>query len=290
MIMVSHLMKYLSRFSSFFFLLILYADVCISEDKVKNENNMTVSFVGVVNPISRYNLTPMSSGYVKNIYFAQGGIVEKDSLLVQLNDDYLQIKKRKIEKEINLSAINLKRIERKIERSFKLFKENHINAEEYESLQFEISTAEEQLEISKIQLELCIEEIKRKKIYTPISGRIGVTSLQVGEYIESDSVEVFGEVINDSAVYIDFEISQREFYKIKEYLDSMVMSEDQYIIFSDSEAGINNKAYIVAYDSEFSSRNTIRVRAKADNKDGSLIAGTYLTVKMEVKYTEFTSL
>lgn len=151
-----------------------------------------INAVGHISAKQQVNITPQISGQVREIHFSSGDIVEKGSILVQLDDRLLQANKK-------TSMANLKLSEIEYHRQLKLLKTNSTS-------QDSVDTAAAKLATSHADLEYIKTQINYMQIKAPFAGQVGIRQINKGDFIQPGTTVV--ELQNLNEQYVDFSIPE----------------------------------------------------------------------------------
>ncbi len=158
-----------------------------------------VEATGSLRAIQGVNVTTSLAGMVQKIYFTPGAIVKKDDLLVQLNIDSDVAQLHSLQASAELAKITLKRdiAQYKI----KAISKAVLDSDLANLKNFNAQVAEQQAVIAK------------KTITAPFSGRLGISAVDLGQYVNSGDKVVSLQQLDP--LYIDFFIPQTELVKLK---------------------------------------------------------------------------
>ncbi len=215
-----------------------------------------ISVSGNIEANEQVEIRSEVSGIVEKIYFKEGTNVAKGQLLFKVNDIELRAQLAQAVTRKNLAGEN--------ERRAKLLLEKEaISQEEYD-----IASAEYRSLVSQTQL--INAQIAKTAIKAPFSGKIGLRNISPGTYLTPTTVVT--NLVSSSEVKITFSIPEKYANEIK---------INDYIEFNVSGTNEIFKASIYAIEPSVDvATRTLLVRAKAMNKEGKLIPGTYANVKL----------
>lgn len=222
----------------------------------------TVKAIGQVSSKQSTQVTSQISGQVKEILFKSGQLVSKGDVIVQLDDSLLQAKYKNQLAKVKLAKIELKR-------QLKLLATNS-------TARNSVDKAQAQFDAQSASLNYIASEINFMSIKAPFSGKLGIRTLNVGDYINPGSLIVELESVNDN--YIDISVSE-------DY--QPLLTEGQRVTFSnDAYAGKTFNAVVSAVQpaSNQESHN-INVRAKVQGDGNQLVSGMYINAEIELNQT-----
>jgi len=243
----------------------------------KEKYPIWIDFSGKTESVDKVMVTSMVKGELKKIFFKAGSVVKKNQILFGIDKSKYQSiwdeQNAILEKDkagLNLANSNVKRYK-------PLVAEQLAPREKLDELvatkkQLEATIKADKASLSKAQLNLDYCDIK-----ATISGRIGKELYLIGNIINVG--DVLAEIVQTKFLYVNFYPSAYEVSLIKKYkseenpkvkaiLDSGNIEVDGEIDFIDN---VSN-----------TSTGTVAMRAKIDNRDDLLFAGTFIKLKLFV--------
>ena len=203
-----------------------------------------------------------TAGKIIKLNIHEGSKVNKGDLLVKINDIDLQAQLKKVQSVVKLNEDNEFRQK-------KLLDIKGISQEDYE-------TTVNQLNGSKVDLELVKAQIGKTEIHAPFSGIIGLRNVSEGSYISNASV--VANLVELDPIKIDFSIPEKYMNQVRkgdEILFSVVGSSQQY-------KGI---IYAIEPKIDIYSR-TLQCRDLASNKENQLLSGAFASVELVLQRLE----
>lgn len=213
---------------------------------------------GTVLPNEMVDLKAETSGRLIKLDIREGTYIEKGRLIAKINDNDLKAQLEKLEFNEQLS----KQIEA---RQKKLSDINAISREEYEISANNLKTIGADKDLIKAQLE-------KTEIRAPFSGKIGLKNISEGAFLAPGTSVV--TLVQTNPVKIDFAIPERYTKYVK--VGNMVTLE------LDGE-GTNYTARVIAIDPMVDANlRTLRVRALAQNANGTFFPGMFVKVQVNL--------
>ncbi len=218
------------------------------------DNNLSLS--GSIEANEQVEIRSEVSGVVESINFTEGSNVSKGQLLFKVNDIELRAQLGQAKTKENLAAENERRANL-------LLKKEAISQEEYD-----ISRADYQS--AKAQTQLISAQIAKTSVRAPFSGKIGLRSISAGTFITPDVL--VARLVNTGKLKITFSIPDKYATQVK------TKSELRFTV-SGSDTKYSATVYAIEPGVDVATR-TLQIRAIADNKDGSLLPGTFADVEL----------
>ncbi|GAV20124.1 membrane fusion protein, multidrug efflux system [Mariprofundus micogutta] len=217
-----------------------------------------LSAVGSLRAVQGVEISAEIAGIVKKVHFKSGEVVKKGDLLLELNSAEELAQLESLRASRKLAEINFKRDQRQ-------FKVHAISKAQLDASEAELTSKRAQ----QAQQQAIID---KKRILAPFAGRLGVSTLNPGQYL--NPADKIVSLQNIRALYVDFNMPQKHVEKLKQGQNINILLQQS---GADPVAGkittINN---IV----DQSTRN-VRVEGLIDNADGILLPGMFVNVKIE---------
>jgi membrane fusion protein (multidrug efflux system) len=215
----------------------------------------TLSAVGSVAPVKGVTISNDAPGVVVAIRFESGAVVKQGQVLVELDSsvERAQLASARARKELALLNAG---------RSRTLVNSAAIP-------QAQLDTDEAQLKSSGADLGALAAQIDRKIVRAPFSGKLGIRTVNIGQYLNPGTSLTVLEAID--AVYVDFTMPQQRLADLKVGMPIRVTIE--------GAGGLSSDGTIAAIDPTLdATTRTLRVRASVPNKEEKLRPGMFATV------------
>ena len=154
----------------------------------------TLAAVGSVVPVRGVDVTTEIAGLVREIHFKSGQDVKKGDVLVELNADSDKAQLAALEAAAELSATVLKR------------DKAQFDAQAIAQAQVDSDAADLKSKRALADQQRAI--IDKKTIRAPFSGKLGITAVNPGQYINPGDKIVTLQTIDP--IYVDFNLPQKE--------------------------------------------------------------------------------
>lgn len=218
----------------------------------------TVGTVVAARSIMLRNEVP---GTVARVAMSPGAVVAAGDLLLQLDVSLERAELASYESQARLTAIRLQRLEQ-------LGGDHAVS-------KMDVDTARAESEVALAQVRRVQALIARKTLRAPFRARIGITDLDVGQYIAEGQLLTTLQGV-DEHCFVDFRVPQAMSLELRPGGEVTLSPRDPAPL----------RARIVAMDSlvEASSRS-VMVRARASGSNGRLVPGAAVTVQLPASAT-----
>lgn len=216
----------------------------------------TVSATGTILPNEKAEIRPEISGRIVNILFEEGATVQKNKLLVKMNDSDLQAQLKRNQAQAML--LNNDEFQKR-----KLLEIKAISQDEYDA-------AKSVMLVNQADKQLLESQIAKTEIYAPFTGKVGLRAVSVGNYVASNTL--IATIQQLDPVKIEFDVPEKYSSFIKPGLD---------INFGIDASDSVFMAKVYAVESSITTETrTLKVRALCSNKANLLNPGTFARVNM----------
>jgi membrane fusion protein (multidrug efflux system) len=221
------------------------------------DNNLEIS--GSIEANESVVLRSEVSGLVTGIYFKEGSNVSKGSLLIKVNDKDIQAQLREALTKQNLAATSENRAKQ-------LLQKGAISQEEYD-------TSLADLQSLKAQSQLIRAQLAKTSIIAPFSGKVGLRSISVGEYLTPSTA--IANLLSINPVKISFSVPEK-------YVGQITLNSEIKFTTDASSKTYNGKVFAIEPGINQQTR-TLQIKALAPNASGELLPGSFAKVKLALK-------
>ncbi|EYC51856.1 RND transporter [Hylemonella gracilis str. Niagara R] len=211
--------------------------------------------VGTLRSRQSVVLRPEVAGRIAEIAFRDGARVKRGQLLARLDDELPRAELSQAEAQLSIARANLRRNEELVAQSFvarSVLDESRAN-----------------LQVAEAQAALARARLARMRIMAPFDGIVGMTKVDLGEYVRDGADIVNLEDIE--ALYVDFRLPER--------LQSKVRPGQSAQVYVDALPGQAIEAKVQAIDPLVDADGrSLAVRACIDNRRQLLRPGMFARV------------
>jgi multidrug efflux system membrane fusion protein len=166
--------------------------------------------LGTVTPITTVTVLPQISGYITQVAFTEGQSVTAGQFLVQIDPRPYQIQLEQYQAALAKDSAALAQARSDLARYQKLAAQDSISAQQVADQQFlvaqdEAATKSDQANIDSAKLDLVYCHIT-----SPITGRVGLRLVDIGNYVTSGSSTGLAVVTSISPTTVIFSVSQTD--------------------------------------------------------------------------------
>jgi len=215
--------------------------------------------VGSLNPVRGVDVTTEIAGLVRSVNFKSGQEVKSGDLLVQLNADSDLAQLQSAEAAADLAEVVLAR------------DKAQLAAKAISQAQLDSDTAD--LKAKRALVAQQKATVEKKTIRAPFSGKLGITSVMPGQYLNPGDKIV--TLQNLKTVYVDFNLPQQRVAELK-----VGQAVDVDI---EGAAGVSVSGKISSINPKVDANTrTAQAQALLDNSKHALLPGMFANVRVNV--------
>lgn len=236
----------------------------VSATEVRQETwESLMPAVGSVTAVQGVELRAELSGTVREIDFVSGATAAKGQVLVRLDTTSEQAQLRAAEAQAELARLNL-------ERARGLYAQGVVSKADLDSREAEFLKTGGDVEVIQAT-------ITKKTIHAPFGGRLGIRSVNLGQFVNPGDAIVSLHSLDP--VFVDFSIPEQQLARVQRAMEVRVMTDaTPGRVFTGKVTALNPEV-------DASSRN-VKVQATVANSDGDLRPGMFARVQLVLPETE----
>jgi multidrug efflux system membrane fusion protein len=242
-------------------------------------------FSGRLEAVERVEIRSRVAGAVQSVHFTEGSTVKTGDLLVTIDPaPYAAV----VDRAPALVAAALARLENAITehaRSERLWQEQAIAQRELDERVNNKRQAEADLRAAQAALQIARLNLGYTQVRAPVSGRVGKLEVTVGNLVAAGpSAPVLTTLVSVDPIYASFDadvsVVARALSEIpgkspRRSIDTIPVD----IATSETHEGLRGHLQLI--DNQVNAKSgTVRVRAIVENRDGHLIPGQFVRVRM----------
>jgi len=235
-------------------------------------------FSGRLEAVERVDVRSRVAGAVKSVHFAEGALVKKDELLITIDPDPYAAEVDRAQAQVVAAQARVTYTKSEQERAKRLWDESAIARRELDERINAAQEADANLRAAQAALTSAKLNLSYTQVRAPVAGRVGRLEVTVGNLVPAGpGAPVLTTLVSVNPIYASFDADEHVVLKL--------LSEGKRDVAVDAETVTNGgrqlRGRLQLIDNQVNTRSgTVRVRAVFDNKDGSLIAGQYVKLRM----------
>ncbi len=189
--------------------------------KVNSEQvTSTIELAGRTSPFQVAEIRPQISGIVLQRIFIEGSSVKENEPLYQIDSALYQAAVDQAIAARDKVKANLATIKLKYERYKELIKINAISQQEFNDSEAAYQQAQADLGSSEAALQTANINLRFTRITSPISGKIGLSSVKRGALVTANQIQALATVQQLDPIYVDIVEPTSELIRLKKALEN----------------------------------------------------------------------
>ena len=240
--------------------------------------NLPERFVAHAEAVQEVDLLPQVDGYIKEIRFKEGDLVEEGQLLYVLDDERYQAVVNQRKADLAAAEAEQRRTQRYFDRMQKV-DERGITQLERDNAEADAERSKAAVLQAKANLVVAEYDLKKAKVFAPISGQIGKTTAHIGDYV-APSKGALAHIMQVDPIRVTFPLTDRAFIRWRELQRKGAVADDirNRLLLPDGQE-YEGEGKLDFDDNQMSRETaTIIVRMSFPNPDRLLVPNSYLTL------------
>jgi RND family efflux transporter MFP subunit len=241
-------------------------------------------FTGRTEAPIRVDLRARATGYLIKAAFREGAEVKQGDVLFEIDPRPYQAELDKVEAEVKLAEAHLKLADAVQMRAAAQLAQKTIGQEEFDRVAGERILAEAQVGAAKARRTLAQLNLDYTRVLAPVGGRVGRRLVDPGNLVKADET-ILATLVSRSTVYIYFDVDERSALRLLRLVreDKAKTEKIPAAIGLADEEGFPHRGVVDLTDNQVNpDTGTLRMRAVLANKDGLLMPGMFVRVRLTI--------
>ncbi len=254
-------------------------------------------FVGQIYGQSDIAIRARVEGFLESMHFTEGSRVEKGQLLYTIDPEPFDATVAARMSDVASAQTQLVKADNDLKRIRPLAEKNAVSQSDLDAAVANYDAAQASVEAAKANLDAAKIQLGYTKIYSPVSGIIGISEARVGDFVgQSPNPVVLNEVSDIDRVKVRFSLSESDYLKMAQYISSLDSAAQQLRIKNKEKS--DNYLEMILSDGEiyplkgkfdFVDRNvdpttgSITVQASFPNPKRILRPGMFAKIKAQIE-------
>ena len=168
---------------------------------------------GTLNAYEEVSVSSEVDGIVRQLKVEEGSLVNKGSLLVEINDVDYTLDLKRSEAASKQAEANLDNAQAEYKRQEALYKEELVTKQQFDDITTKVALAKAALDGAKATLAMSREKLTRTKVYSPLNGAVKEKKISVGDYVRNGTPLL--QLIRVNPLKLNFTVSEKDVASIK---------------------------------------------------------------------------
>jgi RND family efflux transporter MFP subunit len=177
-----------------------------------------IEALGTVTPIASVALKARLETTIVGVHFQDGARVEKGDLLFTLDCRQIEAEIKRVQAIIDGAEASLTQAQRDVSRYSELAARNATPVVTLNNAQTAVNISRATAESNRAQLENLSVQLGFCNIRAPITGRISMANVKVGNFVRQADTSPMATINQTTPVYVTFTVSQKELPDIRKAL------------------------------------------------------------------------
>ena len=250
-------------------------------------------FSGRLEAVERVDVRSRVAGAVQSAHFTEGALVRRGDLLVTIDPDPYAAEAERAQAQVVAAQARVAYTASEHERAKRLWSESAIAQRELDERTNARQEAEANLRAAQAALQSARLNLGYTQVRAPVSGRVGRLEVTAGNLVAAGpGAAVLTTLVSVNPIYASFDADEHVVLRAlkearQESKDARQegrrdgMREIPVQAETVTNGGARLRGRLQLIDNQVNTRSgTVRVRAVFDNKDGTLIPGQYVKLRM----------
>jgi len=234
-------------------------------------------FSGRLEAVERVDVRSRVAGQVQSVHFKEGALVKAGELLVRIDPDPYAAEVERAQAQVVAAQARLSYAKSERERAQRLWDESAIARRELDERVNGAQEADANLRAAQAALTSAKLNLSYTEVRAPVSGRVGRLEVTVGNLVAAGpGAPVLTTLVSVNPIYASFDADEHVVLEILKEKQNVPVDAETV-----TNGGRQLRGRLQLIDNQVNTRSgTVRVRAVFDNKDGSLIPGQFVKLRM----------
>jgi len=247
---------------------------------VQKAVSASAEFIGQAEAFHSVDLRARVTGFLTDQSFTEGGLVSEGDVLYVIDPAEYEAARDAAQARVENVEATIEEAEAQLERYEKLATSGTASEAALDEARATAGRARADLAAANAELEQAKLNLGYTQIDTPISGRIGQSSIDTGNLVSPDS-GILATVVAVDPIYVTFSVTERDYLAYVDAVNSGAVDDVRPQITL-----VNGQQYPQDGEIDFigtsvsAETGTIPVRATFPNPDGILLPGQFMNVTL----------
>jgi membrane fusion protein, multidrug efflux system len=241
-------------------------------------------FSGRLSAVDFAEIRPQVSGRITQVRFSDGQSVKAGTVLFVIDPRPFEAALAKAQANLVTARTNADFANTEFERAAALIKSQAIAQRFYDERANAKRVADAAILAAEADVQQAQLNLDYAHVKAPISGRLSRVEITVGNIVEAGpNAPLLTSIVSNEGIYADFDVDEQTYVKSVR-ANANTEAEERKIPVEMSLQGDSARTYkgtIHSFDNRITTASgTIRARARFANKDGRLVPGMFVSVRL----------
>ena len=239
-------------------------------------------YVGQTYGQSDIEIKPRVEGWLQSINFKEGSVVQKGQLLYVIQDDELRDREQAARAKLAEENTMLVKAKSDLDRVVPLVQMNALSQRDLDAAQATYDAQQQAVVSAQASLNNSQLQLSYSRILAPITGVIGVSKVQVGDYVRSVAMPAINTISALGEMRVRFSITENDYLKFSQKMTrDQIKSIEVEFLLNDGTLFPETGKIDFANREIDPTTGSLLVQAVVANKTKLLKPGQYLRVRFK---------
>jgi len=249
-----------------------------------SETRVWSEFSGRLNAVDYAEIRPEVSGRITEVRFRDGQVVRAGQILYVIDPRPFEAALAKAEANLASARTNAEYAQTELDRATTLIKTSAIAQRQYDERANAKRVADAAVQGAEAEVLQAKVDTDHAYVKAPITGRVSRPEITLGNLVQSGpNAPVLTSIVSNDGIYADFDVDEQTYLQTVRSDADTAEKEHRFPVemMVQGQGGRDYKGTIYSFDNRINTTSgTIRARARFDNRDGSLVPGMFVSVKL----------
>ncbi|WP_241911711.1 efflux RND transporter periplasmic adaptor subunit [Telmatospirillum siberiense] len=259
---------------------------------LKRQTVEWMDFTGQFAAVENVEIRARVSGYLTEIHFTDGQIVNKGDLLFVIDPRPYEIAVASARASLAQATASLELAKRQLVRGGELRQKDYLAASDYDTRVQQTKAAEAALDVARAQVRDAELNLEFSRVTAPVTGRISAHQVSIGNLISgggsngSSSSTLLTTIVSLDPIHFNFDMSEADYLAFQHAVAAGNVGSGrdgklsvQLRLSDDKDWTLPGRLDFI--DNQIDrSAGTIRARAVLNNRDLSIIPGQFARIRL----------
>jgi multidrug efflux system membrane fusion protein len=235
-------------------------------------------FSGRLEAVERVDIRSRVAGAVQSVHFVEGALVKRGDLLVRIDPEPYAAEVERAQAQMVAAQARLDYARSEQQRALRLWQDSAIARRELDERVNGEQEAQANLRAAQAALRSARLNLDYTAVRAPVSGRVGRLEITVGNLVAAGpGAPVLTTLVSVNPIYASFDADEHVVLRALKDGKQDIAVEAETV----TNGGRQLRGRLQLIDNQVNTRSgTVRVRAVFDNRDGSLMPGQFVKLRM----------
>jgi multidrug efflux system membrane fusion protein len=241
-------------------------------------------FSGRLEAVDRVEVRPRVAGAIQSVHFTEGALVHAGDLLLTIDPAPYAAEVDRARAQLAAAQAKLENATTEEARSRRLWEDHAIAQRELDARVNARRTAQADVHAAEAALQLAKLNLGYTQVRAPVSGRVGRLEVTVGNLVAAGAAApVLTTLVSVSPIYASFDadeaVVERALHEVPSNGSRPAIERIPVEIDTDADRSLRGRLQLI--DNQVNAKSgTVRVRAVFDNREGRLMPGQFVRVRL----------